>query len=246
MLIPTFNSEPIIDKFLENLRALAPQPDRYIFLENNSNDKTLEKIWEAPLPAPKEVLRIHFASDAVQRCKNKYDTIAHVRELLLTRARCLNPDFAIFLDDDIIIKSLNMIESLTLWNVDIIGAPFLRWFPSGVYLASKWKSPRNGKFRLYKRVRKALDTPLMTSAGCMCLSRKAIQDRRLHFYPIEPTEYDHVALASEDFGFCILARKLGYEIYLDGTVFLDHYIMLPNRLTKPWTDQIGKKEFQYA
>jgi len=244
LLIPVYNSEMIIDDFLRNLRSLDPQPDKYVFLENNSYDDTFSRVWKADLPAPHEVLKVHFVKDAVRRCKNRYDLIAHVRQLLLTRARRLNPDFAVFLDDDLLVKTPDMITKLTSWGFDIVAAPFKRWFPSGLFLAAKWKAEEEGQFLLYPNVRKKLDTPFMTSAGCMCLSRKVLQDRRLDFYPIAPTEYDHIALAAEDFGFCVHARELGYEIYLDGTVVLEHYIALLTRLVKPWT-QGTEESFRY-
>jgi len=243
LLIPCFNSSLIWDRFVESLRRLDPQPDRYIFLENNSTDGTFDLIRNTELPAPKEIIKVHFAEDAVQRSETVYDCIAHIRQLLLTRARHLNPDFAIFLDDDIVVDDHDMIHTLTLWNGDIVGGSYMRMFDIGMHLAARFASPIEGKVRMYKKVKGALMFPLMTAAGCMCLRRKVIQDRRLNFFPITKSDIEG-DVASEDFGFCRSAKRLGYEILLDGLVSLSHWSAINNRLIKPWTFEDGKA-FKY-
>jgi len=66
----------------------------------------------------------------------------------------------------------------------------------------------------------------VTSAGCLCLSRRVVQDKRVNFYPLR-------ADASEDFGYCLWARDLGYKVYLDSTLELHH--LIPKRIPKkPW------------
>jgi glycosyltransferase involved in cell wall biosynthesis len=199
----------------------------YVFAENNSEDNTLERIWS--FKRPHKVIRIWLRGDATFLCDTPYEPIAHIRQLLLKFARNYDPDYAIFLDSDIYPRTRELIDNLTLWNKDIVGGAYVRAFPEGIWLASKWSIPGNkNNFKLYRNVRMPLDEPAMTSAGCMCLSRRIIQDKRVNFFPMD------IPTASEDFGYCLKAREIGYTIYLDGTVDLHHVIpaRIPN---KPWT-----------
>jgi len=54
----------------------------------------------------------------------------------------------------------------------------------------------------------------------MCVSRKLLMDRRVNYLPLveEPQFY------SEDIGYCFKARKYGYKCYVDGSLFLGHYV----------------------
>ena len=72
----------------------------------------------------------------------------------------------------------------------------------------------------------------VTSGGCLCLNRKIIQDTRLNFSPIRH-DLSEEGEVSEDFGFCLLARHYGYEVYLDGDVRLTHLAPTPDRI-RPW------------
>lgn len=230
ILIPTRNSELLLDLFFENLYKLVPQPDKYVFCENNSSDKTLDKLEGFKLPH--EIIRIWLSDDAVEREGSPYGVIAHVRQLLLTRARKIDPDYAIFLDDDVMVKSPDMIRVLTRWNVDIVGGSYIRSWPEGFYLASLWKSHDPKEYLLCRRPAKPLDEPFVTGAGCLCLSRRIIQDRRINFHPLPKIPN---AAPSEDFGYCYQARQYGYKIYLDGLVELSHCVHVPGRDGKAWS-----------
>lgn len=166
---------------------------------------------------------------------NRYEPIAYIRQLLLTRARQLDPDFAIFLDDDVFPYDTWMIDKLTSRKLDIVGGPYVRLFPDGPWLATKWRSEQ-GKLRYFRVPPEALSEVEMTSAGCLCLSRRIIQDRRVNFWPLYNAE------SSEDFGYCLQAKDYEYKIWLDGTVVLWHYI--PKQIPqKPWS---RKQDGDYA
>jgi len=244
LLVATYNSADIFDLWSKAIYKLKPPPDKVIFCENNSSDDTLKKLAQFKLPH--EIIRIWVREDAAK--DNPYGIIAEVRQLLLTRARQLNPDYAIFLDDDIIVKTPTMIPLLTGWNkmlenAHVIGGTYLRRFPRGVYLASKWKWQK-GLYRLWKYPPNGnitISEPWVTSAGCLCLSRKIIQDRRVNFSPrIRDT-------CAEDFGYCLWARKYGYKIYLDHLVKLKHIKEdRENGGDRPWMVEFygdGKKRF---
>jgi len=232
-LIATRNGEAVLNLFFEHLCKLDPQPDKYVFCENNSVDKTLETLQRFKLPH--EIMRVWFSDDAIERVGSPYGVMAHVRQLLLTRARKIDPDYAIFLDDDVFVKTPEMIRVLTGWRVDIVGGSYIRSWPEGFHLASLWKSHDSNEYLLCKRPTKALDEPFVTGAGCLCLSRRVIQDRRINFYPLPEIPDTTPSEVSEDFGYCWQARKYGYKIYLDGVVHLVHCVHVPGRDAKAWS-----------
>jgi GT2 family glycosyltransferase len=227
LLIPVYNCGKILPIFFGHLKRLDPQPDLYVFAENNSSDSTLDQVWKFDLPH--KVIRVWFRKDAAILNENRYVAIAHIRQLLLTFARHYDPDYAIFLDSDILPQTRELIDNLTSWRKDVVGGPYLRLFPEGLWIATRWQASDNPNRCMFLRSpRTALDEPLMTSGGCLCLSHRIIQDKRMNFYPLYGMD------ASEDFGYCIRARDLGYGVYLDSTVSLLHYF--PNEMPiKPWS-----------
>ena len=240
--ITVYNSAKFLYNSLPLINKLNPPPDIIYFVENNSTDNTLDYIIKN-CKLPYKIIRVWFRSDAVQ-VTGPYDTIAHVRQLGLTAFRH-TPDLThgIFIDDDIQIHTPEMIKILTSYPEDIVGGTYLRAYPEGLFVASKWGTLKVGKFKLktLKEVIKPFDMPTITSGGCMCLSKRLIQDRRLNFYPLYPKFQ-----ASEDYGFCIMARELGYKLILDNTVKLIHEWKRTIQTVKPWTKEKDKYvDFKY-
>ena len=241
LLIPVYNSTRFLPTLFNYVHKLNPKPDMTFFCENNSNDSTLEYIVHN-YKLPYKIIRIWFRKDATKVSENVYDTIAHARQLLLTAARHYNPDYAIFLDSDVYPIDEDMITKLTAWNEDILGGMYIRNYPEGIFVASKWMN-MNNKFLLKKpqSLTKPLDAPFATSGGCLCLSNRVIQDRRLDFYPIIDWRG-----ASEDYGYCIKARNLGYQIFLDTVTKIRHDNMRTTERMKPWTKSKGEYvSFEY-
>ncbi len=222
-LTPVFNVSDIIEDWAYYIRKLNPKPSKIIFLENNSNDNTLKMLYDLDVGTEKEIIKIHTINPKELPFKKAYDIIAHVRQLLLTRCRQLNPECAIFIDSDIFIKTPDIITGLSMWGEDIVGGAFIRHFPEGPHVASLWKTDNSEKpYRLYspegfRKLNKALHEVHLTSTGCLYLSRKIIQDRRVNFFPLKKGY-------SEDFGYCYEARQAGYKIYLDSLTILTHRI----------------------
>lgn len=228
MLVPLYQCAEIFDEWSKHIERLETKPSRIIFCENNSSDNTLEKVWNFKVKGIEtEVIRFYTADMTDKKIfpfKNCYDVIAHARQLLLTRARQLDPDYAVYVDSDIFLLDPTTLESLALWKKDIIGGMYRRVFPEGVYLATLFYSSsrlreKSGKWIKVKKF--PMGIPIVevhaTSGGLLCLSRKVIQDKRLNFYPV-PEGY------SEDFGYCKTAHKLGYSVWVDGTVNVGHKI----------------------
>ena len=249
---------------LESLRHLNPQPDMFIFLENNSCDDTLAKV--ANFERPKEIIRLWFREDAMDYVErnwhageptisSRYDLIGICRQFLLQRARQLDPDYAIFLDADVVVLSEDLIDRLCKWeNVDIVGAPYVRYFPQGRLLSALWPNPNptpEYPFQLLPQENISSDRPteaLAIGGGCMRLSRKVIQERTLNFYPVQRPWLGFGPLA-EDFGYCLQARALGYNVLLDPAAKLAHWVHAPEESGScAWaTDQYGElTRFSYT
>ncbi len=227
LLVPCRDDSDVFDAWSEHIYNLDPKPDKTIFCENNSTDDTLNKITNFKLPH--ELIRFWSVES-----KN-YDLMAHARDLLLTRTRQLDPDYAIFICMDVLLKSPNMISILTEWKKDIVSGtplrpnredlclpvlfyPSVRLQPISEEVQIRIPSEIRGYVEhvaVRHHPKTAFQEVYVVGMECVCLSRNIIQDKRLSFYPV-------IGQYSEDFSFCIKARKLGYEVYLDSTAKLLH------------------------
>lgn len=252
IMIPTYNHSILFKDCLRRLALLDPQPTYYIIFENNSVDDTWSLLKEWKRNHPNTIfIRMWFTPDAIKKLGNPYEIIGLARDYLLKKARQLNVDYAIFVDDDIIILNESFIDQITGREKDIVGAPYMRFFPDKdgkpiFALASKWKvGEKKYKFKVDC---KGFQEVWVTSCGCICLSRKVIQDERLSFLPII---WNKEKRASEDFGFCMKARELGYKIHIDCMLKVGHYATAYSY--KPWAvegkDKDGNLlpvEFEYG
>ena len=193
----------------------------------------------------------------------EYTHIAHIRQLLLTRAKKLNPDYAIFVDDDTL-PPHDMIARFIETKRDIVGGVYYRIFPEGIFLATKFyhydeEIRKTGQYCLsqletmrdevsktpYYVAKKLsfnnghlIQTP-MTSGGCLCLSRKAIMHPHLFFYPNPMKEFD-MPRSSEDFGYCLRARRMGIKTYVNLDILCRHLFDIKD-VTRAWAvDERGK------
>jgi glycosyltransferase involved in cell wall biosynthesis len=234
VLMPVHNISKYWPQVSGSLYRLDPQPSLYVFAENNSTDDTLKLVSQ--FDRPKEILRFWFRDDAIDFCETWTDIIGIVRQFLLQRARKLDPDFAIFLDSDISVTSTDLIDRLTRWGDScIVGGPYrLAHGPTPALVMSL----HNLEF---KWVRKSgLEEVFLLAGGCVCLPRKAIQDRRLKFYPVRCDRYKgleffaaareaafvKIGLTSwylpEDEAFAWRAFIYGYRLFVDWSIYLDH------------------------
>jgi hypothetical protein len=261
LLVPTYQGGRNFELWSEWIYRLNPLPDKVIFLENNSTDDTLKNITDFKLPH--EVIRIWLRDDintVMEHERWEYLHIAHIRQLLLTRAKKLNPDYAIFIDDDTL-PPHDMIPKFVEAKKDIIGGMYYRIFPEGMFLATKFYHIEEdcrkknqylliqkeaipnilGQSKYYQEKNllqgNSIEVP-MTSGGCLCLSRRAIVHPQLFFYP-HPTKGILDTPASEDFGYCLRARRMGIRTYLHLEIMCRHLVDLrPN--PRAWAvDQKG-------
>jgi hypothetical protein len=233
-----------------DLEKLDPQPDLYIFAENNSTDNTLEVIREFSKNHPSKIIRLWLREDAAKigiEIGKECIPIAHVCDLLLTAARNFNPDYAICIDSDMEIQSTNLITILTGHQKDIVGTLYQKVqlgecrinTPLGIVTIRIRQDFTNGTLTISTKEGVILQQTEMENAEltecatigimCSCLSRRIIQDRRLCFYPLFR---DFMGWHTEDMGFCLRARSLGYQVWLDKVAIVEHK---PNPLeSKPW------------
>jgi len=232
ILCATKNAQDTLPTWIQRVKNLFPPPTKVIFCENGSTDNTVRLINKCSLKA-KEL--IQFTPEPIDTEKDNYGVIAQVRQKLLDRARELDPDYAIFLDDDVYPKQTDFISIITSYGEEIVGGQYLRIFPEGMWLGTKWHNPdypekSRNPWLFKKYIKNPIEEVAMTSAGCLCLSRKIIQDERINFYPIDEIRKDY-SDCSEDFGYCLLAKKHGYRVYVSGQVALQHYWRQRER---PW------------
>jgi GT2 family glycosyltransferase len=213
---------------------LDPQPTYYFIVENNSKDETPDVIadWVKHYPNTR-VFSFNFVPDAVKRLGNPYATIALVRQQLIRMARKHKVDYLIMIDDDVFVNSTDFIPRLVSHGLDLVGGCYLRCYPNGMYLAQKWYNTGSNRKEMpyvMKTVAYGLQQVAMTSGGCMCISKKLLNDDRVSFWPL--LSFEKYGDTSEDYGFCIKAVKAGYKIYVDGNIKIGHY--LRERNYKPW------------
>jgi len=256
LLVSTQNSGNHLNVWKKAIESPYPLPEKIIFCENDSTDETRSLInsWTFP----HELISFKSKSNDIE--KDIYKIVAKNRQLLLNRAKEINPKFAIFIDDDVFPDDQNIIKTLISYNSDIDGGAYLRYFEEDIpYIASKWDinaplkqlppivpglknqinefKKKGNKYLMFYTCENKLYRVAMTSAGCLCLSRKIIQDKRINFFPRKNLNYQD--LISEDFGYCLLAKKFGYEVYLDGDIKLSH-LKFGLEKKRPWIRIISK------
>jgi glycosyltransferase involved in cell wall biosynthesis len=261
ILMPVYQASDFIDtpyanqdlrksiSVLESLHNLDPQPDKFIFLENNSSDDTLLKLEN--FDRPKEIIRLWFREDAMNHVERhwhsgestisaRYDLIGICRQFLLQRARQLDPDYVIFLDADIVVLSGDLIEQLCKpGTAHIVGGPYVREFPQGRLVSALWPNPHptpDHPFQILPREGILSSQPteaLAVGGGCMRLSQKVIREKTLNFYPVQ-RPWLGVGPLAEDFGYCLHAKALGYEVYINPAIKLAHWLPKPEK-PNAWT-----------
>lgn len=228
-MTPSYNDAKILPEFLRSLDDIDPMISYHLFATNNCVDPTPKLVDSHLKRRAGEHLRFNLPRDFVKMIDEPYAGVGIARQYLLKRAReIMEKDksytHALCLDTDIYMDDRDALEKITSWGADIIGGSYVRLFPEGKFLATRFITKNKTESPLKEKVFYDLAIPFVTSAGFMCLSRKVVLDDRLRFFPIWKTlSNGHVNTdTSEDFGFCLLAHKFGYSTFVDGTVRLRH------------------------
>ena len=230
MLVPVFMAEDRLLNWKLDIERLNPLPDKIVFVTNNNYDSTLYVLNSWRIKSDVDIISVWFKDEPIEDdvAKNCYVPMAHVRELLLAYARNHREyDYAIFMDTDVHPLNNDFIERITSWGKDVVGGAYMRRFPQGVCAAAYfWGAV--GYSVLKKVVEPKLTNVKAVGGGCMCLSRRIIDDRRVSFYPLVEGE----GVYAEDFGYCLKAGRHGYSVWLDSTEDIFHEDS-GNR-DKPW------------
>jgi glycosyltransferase involved in cell wall biosynthesis len=235
--MPAYRCGRFFDTVAASLYRLDPQPDLYLFAENNSPDNTLQKLKR--FHRPKEVISFHLNPNEVKSYPGRYDIIGLVRQKILTRVRELGIECLLFLDSDLLVITWDLINVLMAHEGDIIGGSYLRLFPQGVFTAALWPGD---PFTLLSWPRLPFERVRAVGGGCMMLKSTILQDRRLNFFPVREA-------SSEDYGFCLDAEEFGYTCWLDGTVQLRHWLSPAHVDGKRWKvdpETLKPLPFSYA
>jgi len=221
-LIPTCNKAEILAQALKLMDELDPQPSKYVFLENNSEDDTLQVLTEWQRTHPSEILRLWLREDAVQVIGQKYGVIGLIRQMLLDRARKMNVDYAVFMDDDIFIPYTDFITRITAWRKHLVGTPYPYFAQyEGLRLSPIWFQNGHSTQQVAKTVCDGFNEVHSVAGGVMCISRTLLMDDRVNFLPLIDTEQRKLG---EDIGYCVKARQQGYKVYVDCSMIMGHYV----------------------
>lgn len=243
MLTPVYNGADVLPKFLKAASELKPKPIFHLFVTNNCTDGSNDIIDEYLESQLGERISWNYPKDFTKRMGTPYAGLAIARQRLFLEVRDMmngRPTIthALFTDDDTIILDEDALEVATNWNEDLLGGSYMRYFPEGLYLCAKWM--RGGKPFFIKDIVAPLMHPYVTSAGFMLLSRSLVMDERLNWFPIFDDRPQPHPPSADDFGFCIGARKLGYQVTLDGIIHLEHLWRARDR---PWWCDPKTKEY---
>lgn len=253
LCITLYNSRKFLGKLFYYIHRLNPKPDFTLLIENNSTDGTVEYVYRN-YKLPFKMCRLWFIPEANKKVEPEgYGIIGLIRQIALDYFRNHKEyDYLMFLDDDCYPITEDYIAKLTEWNFDLIGAPYTRIYPDGIYLAAKWGTTHPYRFLLKKenQLKYPLDTPVMISGGTMCISRRLAEDKRVNFYPVRTPEVPITikTQSSEDYGLCLKARHYGYLCYWDTRVKVYHDYLKTCKDPKMWTvkpDKSGYIDFKY-
>lgn len=231
---------------MKYLDKLNPQPTYYIFLTNNVKDNTIGVLnkWKLRHNNTKIIdlnLSVQLLNNIVKL--SPYGVIALIRQTLLDEARKLNVDYAIFFDDDLFIADKDFITQITSDNKDIVGGAYFRTYPMGDLMSYLAKNESGEKqycpFILRNYQLHKLFKVVAVGGGCMCIDKKVLMDERVNFYPIVEYNFNQKN-SSEDFAYCLLASKYGYEVWSDDRFKLCHYQI---HKARPWRMKEGNKEY---
>ena len=215
LLTPTYNKNDILQRTLGFMDQLDPQPTEYIFLENNSHDATLQTLTAWQHTHPTTIIRWWLRDDAIQHVGNPFSILAQIRQTLLTEARKRDADYAIFVDDDILLFDPSFITRLTHHRKPLVSASYS--FPNayhhGIFLNAIWN--HNGGYQ-WRKSCMGLHTVCGVASGALCIRRDLLMDQRVSFTPITNPQL------SEDFHYCERALAYGYQPYLDCDLQVGH------------------------
>jgi glycosyltransferase involved in cell wall biosynthesis len=227
VLVPVYNAASWLPTWLQYAKKWSGATE-FVFIENNSSDNTIQIIANSGLPH--RLLRVWFKKRPLSTVGfTPFTPMAHVRQLLLSYMRRVGGD-CVFVDSDVYIHDPDFIERLAKSKGDIVGGSYTRLFPEGIRLTALFNDRKR-----YLFVKNGKYDVLAIGMGCAYVHERVLKDRRLDFFPIN-------MLASEDFGYCLKAKKLGYKVILDNTLNIGHELGIG--VIKPWL--LDSPEFQYS
>jgi hypothetical protein len=265
LMTPCFNAAHLFPFLFKSYAELNPQPDYYLWSENNSSDGTrriLERRVSNSFGREELLGKFGFSRDAA--VGKPYSVIARVMQALWERARQLNPEFVCLNAADQFPVSPDIIGVLEDWNVDFVFGRVIRVFPEvkdGFTVSARWKHPLDStktRMRIVKANLKWLiphkllvarpagtpipifDDRLLMGGGFNCYSNRLLQDKRLNWYPIPDKPEGSKEQPSEDFGFCLNMLRLGYKICMDGITVTDHVVYDVKHKVKAWSVNVRK------
>ncbi len=154
--------------------------------------------------------------------EGKFDGIGKARQLLLEEARRLDCDYSVFLNVDLEPNSVDFLDKMSIWKRDIVGSAYTEMSSPNPALVPEKELilalfyDGLGQTYFTDKLTDWINPCYCVSFGCVCLSRRIVQDKRLNFFPL-------VSDMSEDYSYCHKAFYMGYHPYVETTANLKHY-----------------------
>jgi glycosyltransferase involved in cell wall biosynthesis len=213
------------------------KPSYVVFCTNDNDDDTLEQLENFVNGKPNMHL-ITFSSDD----KSTFGTIAKARQLLLEQARQLDCEYFICLDGDVISLTNNFVDLLMAHNKDFVGCCVKEklWIPNrGCYYGYDVMINRNGQSMFMTEFDMAFRLVPVIGCGfhCVCLSKKLIKDDKVNFLPLQQF---NDAPTSEDYSYCLSAKKQGYALFVDTKLKFVH--QQNHKLNRAWRNIRSESE----
>jgi GT2 family glycosyltransferase len=260
LLVPCYNAAHLLPFFFQSLKNMNPKPDYIVWSVNNCTDNTVQMLRDFS-DIPSEIIELPDFPRDFAKTHGEYAAMATVRQCLWERARQLNADWTLMCDQDEFAVTIDILDILSGWNVDYVGARVLSYSDKeeNYKVGASWHNSKSkgSHYGLCHEIEiipnelivarpaeissSFLDPSPIWVWGFCCFSRRLVQDRHLYFHPI-------LKGYGEDVGFCVRARRLGYQPYLDGIVIVDHVVYDAKNTVKAWAGEVvaGLKNFEFG
>lgn len=237
---PIRRSPKILKAFLDNIDRIDFNgfDVYYYFIDDNDNDESSKLL--ADFSSEHRHTIIKRSVDIMVASATKYeefgtrnwnteltDRVAELKDIIINYARKKNFDYLLFVDSDMVLQS-KTIQHLSSLDVDIVSEIFWTdWHRSGVATPSLWMEDENsiikkqdlsGKDKFYARRTitnfyaklRSPGTYRVGGLGALTLINKTAIKKPISFQRI-----DNVSFFGEDRHFCIRARALGLNLFVD-------------------------------
>jgi hypothetical protein len=243
-----YNDSDNLPLFFKSLDGLTHKIEYHIFVTNNCTDGTDDLIDEYLKTHLGRRISYNVHKEFVSKQRDPYAPTAIAWQRGLREARKMFKEdlswtHVLYLDSDIFIHTPTAIENAVKRKKHIVAAPYLRYFPWGMHLASVFKvnddlieyyphlEGYRGTMEYLDDVKFDLMRVMCSSNGFCLYDRQIILDERVNYFPIYTKAFGDNAYGntSPEYGYQRQADLLGYVVWMDGSIQLEHSMLPKHR-----------------